>query len=97
MTVERLQKKILRELARIAFADTTKVVGMTEEGTLRIRDTDSLPPNLRSSIAGIKAGTKGAEVKFYDKLRALEILYKLVGEEQAPADNDITVTLQVVE
>ena len=92
-----LQKKILREMARIAFADCTKVVGMTADGTLRIKDTDQLPAALRSCIAGIKTGTKGAEVKFYDKLRALELLYKMVSADETDIDHHMTVTLRVAE
>ena len=32
-----------------------------------------------AAVASIKAGTKGIEVKLYDKLRALELLGKIYG------------------
>ena len=97
MESEKLQKKILRELSYIAFADATAVVGTDENGNLRIRDTDGLSAALRRSIAGIKVGAKGVEVKFYDKLRALEILGKLLREDEIPEDDHMTVTLRVIE
>lgn len=47
--------------------------------SVRLMDTDSLTPDKRAAIAGIKEGKFGIEVKSYDKIRALELLGQHLG------------------
>ena len=69
------QDRVVRELARIAFVDPTKVVDFC---------TGMIKPNLteddRAALAGVKVkdGDSGTEreVKLADKLKALELLGK---------------------
>ena len=71
-------EEILYQLSAIATADTTALVKV-KEGTLEIQSTDQLPEKLRCAIASIEKSTGGIKVKFYDKLKALELLGKYVG------------------
>lgn len=73
------QDRVLRELAAIAFTDVTDIVSYDHGGHVRIRATDDLEKDKKKIIAGIKEGQWGTEVKFYDRLRALELLMKHLG------------------
>lgn len=77
------KEKIIGELAAIAFSDYTKVVSLEtlpEKGqVMTVTDTRLLRRDCARSVASIKAGTKGIEIKLYDKLRALELLGKVYG------------------
>ena len=95
MTVEGKKAHILKELWKIAFADFTQAVKVVDGAAVPV-DTKEMPPSLRGAVSAIKEGTKGVEVKFYDKLRALEILYKLLDDDHQDGD-DLTVILKVVE
>ena len=72
------QDDVLRELASIAFLDITDIVSV-RDGKVFIADTDELPPDKRKMISGIKEGQYGLEIKFYDRLKALEMLCKHLG------------------
>lgn len=75
--------RVIRELAKIAFADLGDIV--TQDGGLRA----DIAPNDRAAVASIKCkvtcgdvDTTEREVKTYDKLRALELLGKHLGMYQ---------------
>lgn len=72
------QDDVLRELASIAFLDITDIVSV-RDGKVLIANTDELPPDKRKMISGIKEGQYGLEIKFYDRLKALEMLCKHLG------------------
>ena len=67
--------RVLRELACIAFANTGDYLEI-RDGSLQIRDTHDLSKNALAAVAAIERGTGGLKVKFYDKLKALELLGK---------------------
>ena len=69
---------ILRELGAIAFARTTELLTV-RDGALVVNDTAVLPEELQRAIASVEKSTGGIKVKFYDKLKALELLGKAVG------------------
>ena len=69
---------ILYQLSAIATADTTALV-QVKDGALEIASTQQLPKKLRCAIASIEKSTGGIKVKFYDKLKALELLGKYMG------------------
>lgn len=75
------QERIIRELARVAFLDPTQLVNMDSAELL-----DSASADDRAAIASVKVKTMSGdtemierEVKFADKLKALELLGKRYG------------------
>ena len=78
MSTQDLQKRVLEELAGIAFADFSDHVEV-RDGVLVIRSTGELEKGQRSAVASIEKCTGGIKVKLYDKLKALELLGKYLG------------------
>lgn len=78
-------ERVLEELSAVAFsniADFTEVKKDAESKrgvAVKARETESIPRNKLSAVAGFKEGPGGIEVKLYEKLRALELLGKYVG------------------
>lgn len=72
--------RVLRELARIAFSDTTRAVSVNSRGSVELMPTDLLSDDDRACISEISETTTKdggtIKLKFYDKLRALDILAK---------------------
>lgn len=69
---------ILEELWAIAMARATDYMSV-REGALEIRSTGELTPEQSAAIASIERSTGGLKLKFYDKLKALELLGKYLG------------------
>ncbi len=81
-------ERILQELARIGFARVPDYLEIREE-TLLLRNDERLDG---AAIASIEKGSGGWKVKFYDKLKALELMGKHLGmfngsEEPAQTEN----------
>ena len=72
------QQKVLRELAAIGFARLPQFISI-RDGEAEIKDFSSLPEELTAAVASVEKGTGGLKVKFYDKLKALELLGKALG------------------
>ena len=71
--------RALEEYRRIAFAQTTDMTTL-KGGYVQIKDTDSLTTEQKSAISQIRQKKDGElEVKFYDKLKALDSLAKYLG------------------
>ena len=66
-------EKIIEELAAIAFARAPDYFTV-EDGQVRLRE--DLKPRQRAAVASMENGGK---VKFYDKMKALELLGKHFG------------------
>lgn len=74
------QDMVVRELAKVAFANGTVYAKVTGGGTqVELTDTDRLTADQRAAISCIKDGKFGIEVSTYDKVRALELLGKHLG------------------
>ena len=88
-------QKVLQELAAIAFANYTDVVTM-EQGVPVFREPGKRAP-VRKAIASVEKTSSGIRVKFYDKLKALELLGKALGvfdgEGQDEGESPLLVSL----
>lgn len=77
------KKAVLNELATIAFSDFSRFakIAADEKGeqVIILTDTARLSADCKRALCSVKAGTKGIEIKLYDKLRALEILGRVCG------------------
>lgn len=90
-------EEILSQLRAIAMADVTGMLSV-RDGQLEIRSTDQLSPDARAAIASVEKSTGGLKVRFYDKLRALELLGKYLGlfdrsVGSGDGDNDLLQTI----
>ena len=69
-------EKIINELAAIALAKAPDLL-VVEDGQIRLRE--DLKPRQRAAVASVEKSTTGIKVKFYDKMKALELLGKYLG------------------
>ena len=72
------KKHVVDELAAIGFARATHFLSVSE-GELTIRDTDTLSAEDQAAIASIEQTSNGVRLKFYDKMKALELLGEHLG------------------
>ena len=75
MEQKNLQKRVMEELSAIAFCKASDIVTV-EQGTLTVGD---IPKGSVGAVQSIEKTSTGIRVKFYDKLKALELLGKAVG------------------
>lgn len=85
------QERVVKELARVAFADATDYVQVEtrtvekNDGTelsyqtVTLTETAELSADQRAAIASIKQGANGVEIKLHDKIKALELLGRHIG------------------
>lgn len=87
------QKRILNELAAIAFADITDFAEV-DGPTVVIHDTHNIPKEKIGAIAGIEQGNFGIKLKLNDKLKAIELLMKYKGMDREKEDG---ATVKIVD
>ena len=80
-------KKVVEELATIGFARATNFLRVSE-GELTVCDTDTLSKADRAAIASIERSSNGIKLKFYDKMKALELLGKYMGMFEGKDDGE---------
>lgn len=90
-------RQVLREIAAIAMARATDLVAV-EDGQLVVRPTDQLSDSQAAAICSIEKSSGCLKVKFYDKLKALELLGKHLAlfENKMPdadPENDLLQTI----
>ena len=71
-------ERIIEELAAIGFAKATDYLTVENE-ELIIKPTEKLSRADRSAIASVERTSNGIRLKFYDKMKALELLGKHMG------------------
>lgn len=85
------QDRVVKELMRVAFADMADYAQVrsypvvNKDGIEVVKQlvtftkTSALTDDQRASVASIKQGVNGIEVKLWDKLKALELLGRHIG------------------
>ena len=71
-------QRVMEELVAIGFSKVTDFL-YVENNTLMFRPTEELSAGEKAAIASIERTANGFKVKFYDKLKALELLGKHMG------------------
>ena len=69
-------ERVMRELAAIAFGNVTDCIAV-QDGQVQLKE--KLKPKARATIASVEKTGSGIKVKFYDKMKALELLGKHFG------------------
>ena len=80
-------KKVVEELAAIGFARATNFLCVSD-GELTIRATDTLSKADQAAIASVERSSTGIKLKFYDKMKALELLGKYMGMFEGTAKEE---------
>lgn len=76
------QDMVLKELAKIGFAEVTDFVtieGYGDHCEVRVKPTNQIPPDKIGAIAGIREGVNGIEITLNDKCKALELIGRHLG------------------
>lgn len=74
----KLQDRIQKELKAIGFANAEDYLSV-EDGKLLLRDWSTLTKEQLAAVAGVEKSTSGLKLKLYDKMKALELLGKMLG------------------
>ncbi len=91
------QKNILDELVAIGFARATDYL-FVDGDKLGVKPTEALSKREAAAIASIERTSTGIKIKFYDKMKALELLGRQLGMfegggGQLPEENNLLTAL----
>lgn len=85
------QERVVKELARIAFANIADYVHVEtqtrtkDDGTettyqiVMLSETEDLSADQRAALSTVKQSVNGVEIKLHDKIKALELLGRHIG------------------
>lgn len=73
------QDRVLQELAAIGFSRATDFVQIDDKGRVLLTATDDLTEEQKRTVASIKEGKYGVELRLHDKLNALQLLGQHLG------------------
>jgi phage terminase small subunit len=85
------QERVVKELARIAFANIADYVHVEtqtrtkDDGTettyqiVMLIETEDLSADQRAALSTVKQSVNGVEIKLHDKIKALELLGRHIG------------------
>ena len=85
------QDRVVKELARIAFANIADYLHVEtqtrtkDDGTettyqiVMLSETEDLSADQRAALATVKQSVNGVEIKLHDKIKALELLGRHIG------------------
>lgn len=71
-------EQVIRELAAIGLARVTDFLDV-RDGQMQVLPTDQIPADKLAAVASVEHTSTGLRLKFYDKLKALELLGKYLG------------------
>ncbi len=83
---ERLPEQVLTELASIGLTRATDVLTM-ENGAVELKNPAKIGKKHGAAIASVEKTSSGWKLKFYDKLKALELLGTYLGMFGSAAGN----------
>ena len=75
---DKLPEQIFDELTAICLTRATDVLDVSQ-GQIRLKEPDQMKPEHGAAIAAVEKTSSGWKVKFYDKLKALELLGSYLG------------------
>ena len=94
------QDRVLRELAKVAFVNTSDVINMDEatiRGDANREDTATIASVKVKRIPTEEGDIVEREVKVYDKLKALELLGKHMGMFKDKLDVNAEMAVKIVD
>ncbi len=94
--LEITREMVIGEIAKIAFCDIRGVLDWSEGG-ITLVPSARIPDDVAASISEVKAMSSGISVKQYDKLRALDLMAKVLGVYEASKDKGEAMPLLVDE
>lgn len=71
-------EQVIRELAAIGLARVTDFLDV-RDGQMEVLPTSQIPAEKLAAVASVEHTSTGLRLKFYDKLKALELLGKYLG------------------
>lgn len=90
------RERVVEEMAKIAFGDIRDLLEWSDEG-VSLLPSSRLSDDTAASIAEVKEMASGVTVKQYDKLRALDLMAKMLGLYEEGKEKDTAVPLLVDE
>lgn len=75
---DRLPEAVVQELAAIGLTRATDVLNI-ENGQVQLKDCAQMGNDHAAAIASVEKTAAGFKIKFYDKLKALELLGEYFG------------------
>lgn len=74
------QDKTVDELKKVAFSDYLDIIDHVGGMVVGYKSIDEIPKNLRACIASVAPSPNGIQIKFHDKMKALDMLMRHEGK-----------------